>query len=203
MDNQTYLDQITASTKPTSSKKSFFSSQIFKIAALGVGLTIVIIIFGSILGNINNKERDLAEQLSLRMDNLTATIDEYNDSVKSSYLRSIGTSFSAILADTNRDLSDYLIQKYNFNPEKSNSNLVEKELKFADELNADLEEARLNGILDRVYVSKLDLQITLLLSTESDILSRTKNQSLQSIINKSVSSLESLQNNLAEYDNIN
>lgn len=201
MDNQAYLDQITASTRPSQSKQSPFSSLIFKIAALGIGLTVIIIIFGSLLGAANNKERDLSEQLSIRMTNLSETINTYNSSVKSPELRSIGTSFSTVLANTNRDLSNYLVAKYNFDPKKANQKMLQSETQLIEDLNTALEDARLNGILDRTYVNKLNLEITLLLSLESDILSRTTNSDLQNILQNSTSSLESLLNSTEKYNN--
>lgn len=201
MDRQAYLNQISQTTKPIEQKESVLSPKIFKFAAIGIGLTIFLVIIGSLLKNLNNKEFLLTQQLDLRTTNLIETIEEYNKQVKSPALRSIGTSFSAILSDTNRDIEEYLVQEYEFDPKKADAKIMKQETELIDDLNKSLENARLNGILDRTYVNKLDLQITLMLSLESDIISRTKKPELRSMLEKSSDSLKTLQNTIEGYDN--
>lgn len=205
MDGQSYLDQISQNTKPATPTSKFnlsgiLSSTIFKIIAGAVLFVILAIIFGSILSNANNKGKLFAEQLSVRLANLTETTSNCNEYLKNSDLRSFNAQFSTVLTDTNSKLSTFLAEKLEFNPQKPPENIAKQETDFINELNSELENARLNGLLDRTYVNKIQTQISLILSLEESIRERAKDLALAEILNSSASNLENLLNKLQTFD---
>ena len=192
MNNQDYLDQITASTKPSkigSGITSIIPPLALKFIIGGVALAILIIIFGAIFGNMGTKSEDIAKQLSVRLKNVSATIEKYNPETKSSQLRQLGSSTNSVLSDTKRSLDDFLLKKYNYKKPDEKSKMYTDETAHIEKVNNELEYARLNAFLDRYYVRQLLHQIELILSMESDINARTDNTDLINIMNNSAHSL--------------
>ena len=178
MDGQQYLQQISESTRPASkaSQKSgvsgILSSKIFVIGAIGLGLLIVIIIIGAILGS--NKG------------------GEYQQYVKSSGLRSNSASLNGVLTNTSRDLTSYLEAKYDFK-DKDISDAMEEEATLAkDELSNELFEAKINGILDRIYAHKMAYEISLFTAEEAQLMKESKDEALTELLNTSYESLNNL-----------
>ncbi len=192
MDNQAYLDQITASTQPTKgSGNHIIPPLVLKLLIGGVILAVLIIIFGSILGNLNPNAEELSKQLSYRLDNVNATIEKYNPNVQSSQLRSKGTATKTVLTDTKRKLDSFLEEKYGFKADpKSETATIEQ--KHIDAVNKKLENARLNAYLDRIYVHELSHQVELIMAMEADINAHTDNNKLKEIVNNSLNSLKEI-----------
>lgn len=198
MDNQAYLDQITASTKPAkNSGNHIIPPLVLKLAIGGVILAVLIMIFGLILGNLNPSTEDLSKQLSYRLSNVNATIEKYNPSVKSSQLRSKGTATKTIITNTQRELDDFLKEKYNFKADPK-SEIATKEQKQIDAVNKKLENARLNAYLDRIYVHELSHQIELIMALESDINAHTDKAKLKEIVTNSMNSLKDLDTSIQQ-----
>ena len=199
MDNMAYLQQIATPTdqKPKSPLSSLMSGKMIKILIALAALAILIIIIGTIVSSSNssNSERSKVEQVQLRSSNLIKTINTYNKSLKSSSLRSTGQSLSAVLTETNRELSNLLKSDYAVTDESDTS--LSKETKTSEEnyinkVNGDLETARLNANLDRTYARQMALEISLLSSLESSLLEKTSNASLKNILATSLNNLSPL-----------
>lgn len=205
MDNQAYLDQITQSTQADiSGKKPFFSPMVIRLLIGGVFLAILIIVIGSIWSGMNNKAEDLSKQLSVRLANVTESINTYNPSIKSSQLKSKGTSTKSILTDTKRKLDEELEKTYGWKKPDEKSKMFTDEKSLSDKLNTELEKAKLNALLDRTYIHQLPHQIELILSMESEINTRTKNDQLKSIMQESMKSLADVRTSLdAVADTVN
>ena len=200
MDNMAYLEQIAVSKKPAAPKQSFIHSKKFLII-LGVIVffALFLLIISSLLNSNSNKEPDAIAHLNLRTTNLLATLKEYNPSVKSSTLRSLGSSLSAQLTDLNRDVAPVAKELFNKKiPEK----ITEEETSFIDNLNSTLETARLNGVLDRVFVREFTLQIVLVNTLQSEILARTKDENLANALNGSIPNLKELHTQFEDYSEL-
>ena len=162
MDNMAYLDQIAAKPK---SEKSFP----FKNFLIGAGIAliaiIVFVIFVNILSGVTGKEKSLLYQTHVRSNNLITVLNDYTKHVKSSELRSLGTTLSTVLTETNKDLVAILTEKYDYeDTDLAKLPINEEETAHLTSLNNSLEEARINGLLDRTYSRDFALQIALLLS---------------------------------------
>lgn len=204
MDNFEYLNQISQANRPV--KHSFKSSTnpktglIIKLSVAGVVLFFLLMAIGSMLGSLGHKSNDLTKQIYLRSTNLNSVLTTYNRDLKSSQLRAIGTSLSAILTNASNQLSVYLTKN---GKDKDALALDEKttaqENTLIEELNFSLTNAKLNGVLDRYYDNQIGLQVSLLLAQTSKLLARTKDASLISIISDLHSSLETIHQSIEAY----
>lgn len=202
MDNLEYLNQISQSNRPV--KRSLKSSDrktnlIIKFSIAGVVLFFLMMAFGAMVGNLNTKSDDLAKQIYTRTVNLNSSLNTYNRDLKSSRLRAIGVSLSAILTNASNQLSNYLTA----NSKDKNIAIDEKtttsEAAIIEELNTSLTNAKLNGVLDRYYDNQIGLQVSLLLSQTSELLARTKDAELITIVTNLHTSLETIHQNLVNY----
>lgn len=206
MDGQDYLDQISATTAPSgpASKfdlKNIMSSKLFRIIGASVILLILLIIVGNILSSAANKGRNLAEQLEVRLTNLTAMLDEdCNTYLKDANLRSYNSSLSGILKNTDTQLTEYLTEAYDFTTKNIPAGIQEEETDYIEALKAELEEARLNGLYDRTYINSISTEINLIIALEENILERISSEKLIDILEQSISSLTSI---LESYENFN
>lgn len=206
MDNLEYLQQISKSNRPVAPAKPVRKFQqfslIIKIAIGGLIGFIAILILGLALGNMGAKSSELAKQIYVRANNLNSSITTYNRSLKSSRLRSISTSLSGTLLNTTNQLSNYLgslEDKSSTALVPSDAAIVTQETENLDSLNLALNNAKLNGILDRTYEHQISLQVSLLLTLESQLLGRSPEEPLRSIIQQSYASLSTIQTSFEEY----
>ena len=198
MDGQEYLNQITESNKPkkkAGNKKgisNILSSKIFMIGAIGLGALIVIIILGSILGGNKSNDKTLCYDLKLHLDGTSEVIQEYQQYVKSSILRSNSASLSGVLTNSSKELTDYLVDRYGFKDKDIDKKKVEAATAEKDEFANDLFEAKINGILDRIYAHKMAYEISLLTAEEARLMNTTNNETLKELLNTSYESLNNL-----------
>ena len=208
MSNLEYLNQISASNRTPGAKKGGFSlgnlnfsPTLVKVLIGGAILTVIMIIVGSILGGGSGapKERDTLDRISLRSGYLITTIKDYNKQIKSSELRSIAASMSSALTETNSTINNILKDEYDAKsnkPDKESTGTDEEAL--YNELNETLENARLNGLLDRTFAREMAYQASMMESLESDVLARTKKQSLLDYLPKSMNNFNTLS---SDFDN--
>ncbi|MBR2795735.1 hypothetical protein IKE13_01665 [Candidatus Saccharibacteria bacterium] len=198
MQGQEYLDQISAQVRPVkSTKPGIMGSKFFMIGMVGLIALVVIIIIGAILGGNKGGEKNLSYKLKLHLDNTASVISEYQPRVKSSDLRSHSASLYSVLSSTNRELTDYLTEKYNFKEKDINKDFVEEATLAMDGLEAELFEARINGNLDRIYAHKMTYEISLFMNEEAKLINSTSNASYKEILTRSYNSLSNL------YDSFN
>ncbi|MBR3137888.1 hypothetical protein IKG41_00890 [Candidatus Saccharibacteria bacterium] len=204
MDGQDYLDQISASNRPIKKKRSsFLSSKFFLVGAIGLACLIVIIIIGSVLSGGKNSEKNLSYALALHIDNTATIIKEYQSDLKSSNLRSSAASLSGVLADTSGKLTNYLSEKYNYKPNDVDQKIKEQATLEKDGLESDLFEAKINGVLDRIFTHKISYEISMLMTEEAKIQNSTKDETLQEIMSTSYSSLSTIYDKFNNYSETN
>ena len=138
MDSQSYLNEISSSVRPEKKSKHFnLSSNKFVLVGLicGVGIILMAII-GIVLSNSKAGVKEQAISLMLRLDSLSSVIDEYQPYVKSSDLRSNSASLSGIIKNTNTDLTEYIIETYDF--KSADDKVQEEEDARTEELKGEL-----------------------------------------------------------------
>ena len=199
MDDKEYLNQLSSTVRPEKkSKVSFMSSLYFKIIAGGVIGFILIAILGSILGNKGNVKSQLIA-LKLHLDNTSSVVSNYQKSVKSSDLRSTSASLYSVLTNTSRDVNDYITAKFGSKGSTPEKNVAEQATQEKDGLEAELMEAKINGLLDRVFTMKMKYEVSTFMAEEADIHNTTGDDKLREILNSSYSSLENLYNKLDSF----
>lgn len=196
MDNQAYLDKISAKNRPVKSG-GFLKSPIFKpllIGAIAVVIFLVMLIAKS--GNNNTLENRVAA-LQLHVDNLSTTMNTYQPSVKSSILRSNSATLKSVLSSTSSTLSNLASSLKKGKESSLDKNTKAKETALAKELEDDLFNAKINGLLDRTYARKMAYEISIITAREADIIKSVKNEDTKAALESSRSSL------LTIYDSFN
>ena len=198
MDNIAYLEQISASNRPAKSSGigDLMSPKLMLVLG-GVAIIAIIIIIVGMLSGSGTSGVDLISKINVRSDNLIETISTYNKQVKSSELRSITSSLSSVLTETSTKTSELLTSVYK--QKKVNESITKKEATYIEEVNTGLENARLNGLLDRNYVRELTLQTGLLMSMESEALNKIKNDDIKNVLSNSYANLANIYEILSSY----
>ncbi len=196
MDKKSYLDHIAADSRPQPvAKASLFPGKVIKFVIGGLTAFILIIILGFFLKTSSQKAEQLSEQLFLRNTNLLSAIEKYQPYLKSSELRAMSTSLATVLESTNAGLSAELKNP----PKKFNKSTIKSEELVLEELTSSLENARLNGLLDRTFAREFALQTAFLRSFESEIIERTKNANLQDTLEPSHASLTHINSDFTNF----
>lgn len=205
MDGQEYLNQISMQNRPVkkSGVSKLLSSKIFLVSMIGVVLLILIIIVGSILGGGKGGDKNLSFALKLHLENTEEVIQDYQPNVKSSDLRSSSASLYSVLSNTNRELTDYITEKYNYKESDVSESIVSDAELARDELETGLFNAKIGGTLDRTYALKMAYEISLIKSEEAKIINSTKNSDLAGILTTSYNSLENLYNKFNDFSEKN
>lgn len=203
MDNLEYLNHIAQSNRPVKARGAGAStSLIVKILLGGLVLFALILALGALMGKGSTKVGDLTKQVYVRTTNLDATITTYNKSLKSSQLRAIGISLSGTLANAAGQLSTYLSSKDSGkNALVPNEEITAAEAENSNTLNLALENAKLNGILDRTYATQMNLQVSLLMSLVVQLAARNQDQELAEILASYLNSLSTIEESLQNYSN--
>ena len=195
MDSQDYLDQISRSARPVKASKGgigdFLSSKWFKWGLVAVVLLIAMAIFGALMGNKVTPEEQCTD-LKLHIDGTVEAIDEYQQYVKSSLLRSLSASLKGVFTNTSSQLSSYMTNAFGWEDKNVKEAVREKANLARDELMNELFEAKINGLLDRVYAHKMTLEIYSVMNDEAGISNGSSDAELQSLLKNSYDSLNNL-----------
>ena len=195
MDSQDYLDQISRSARPPKQKQGglgdILKSKWFKWGMIAFGLLLVIMLFGAMLSGGESME-DRCIELKLHLDTTADTISEYQDDIKSSLLRSLASSLKGVFTNTSSQINTYLEQQYGFDDKHITKEQEEAAELARDELMNNLFEAKINGILDRVFAHKMALVIYGTMGTEAGLSKDSSDEALKSLISTSYDSLNNL-----------
>jgi hypothetical protein len=201
MEGQEYLNQLAAEARPEekSTIHKIFTSKFFIVIAIGIVLFIILAVIGSALGGNKKNEKSLDFALKLHLDNTAAVIQTYQPSLKSSDLRSSSASLYSVLSNTSRDLTNYLVEAYDFKDRDISSEIVDQATLEKDGLESDLFEAKINGVLDRIFAHKMVYEISAFIMEEEKIMDMTKNEALDELLATSLSSLKNLYGKFNEF----
>ncbi len=200
MDNQEYLKQISSTVRPEKKSTGFLSSALFKVIVAGVVALIIVLVAGSIITGSKPKVKDRVISLELHIDSTLSVISDYQPLLKSSILRSNSASLSGVLSNTNRELTNYIEEKYSYKASSSeNKKMKEEADAHKSELENDLFEAKINGILDRIFAHKMAFEIALIISDEKSIYDASGDENLKSMILTSYNSLSNLYDKFNEF----
>ncbi len=156
---------------------------------IAAALIIVIVVVIAFMSGGNNPTKQLT-RVGASAVNLEELTESANDDIQSSELRSINSSLTLTLTNTNRDLSEPLKkQKINIKNSKKNTSVAAVAAEYGS-VNERLEDARLNGLYDRTYVRELTYLLKTLHADMEELYNSSKSKSLRS-------TLETNDNNLA------
>ena len=208
MDNKTYLDQIAVKGENLQ-KTSILSPGLIKLI-IGAGIALIaILIIAAVLNGANNRPKDIARDVFVRMSALSAEegpLATYTRNIKDSKLRNYGNQVRETLRNSASKFSPVLETmnvSIEFNPEEDgleNGKTEDEDNVSVAQYKTELHDARLKGLLDRQFASKTSLQITYILNLQYQLRDRTKNEDLAAVIDASTKDLEQLQSLLTKYD---
>lgn len=194
MDGRDYLDQIASTVRPK--KKTGFSglaaSPFFKVIVVGIVAFVIVVIVGALIGGGKTSLKNQMIELKLQLDDTMSVISDYQANLKSSDLRSSSASLYGVLSNTSRDLQEFLQTKYGYKSGDEDEDLKEEANLAKDALETDLFNAKINGVLDRIYAHKMAYQITVITAKESSIHNASGDETLNSIIETSYNGLSNL-----------
>ena len=198
MDSQSYLNEISSSVRPMKKPRASLLSNKFVLVGIICLIGIILMaIIGSVLGGGKSGIKEQSIDLKLRLDSTSEVISNYQTYVKSSDLRSSSATLSGVISNTNRDLSNYLSETYEF--KSADKKVQEKEDARKQELEDELFEAKINGIMDRIYAHKMDYEISIILTMENKLYNAASNDTLKEIIGTSINSLQNIQEKFAGF----
>lgn len=194
MDGQEYLNKISASNRPAKKSKlgGLLSSKMVMWGAVAVVGLVIIIVIGALIGGNKKDVKSLGAALMLHTNNTAGIISDYQNNIKSSELRASAASLHQVLTVTNKDLSDYMSQKYSLQTKNISKDISAQANTEKDGLNSELFEAKINGNLDRIFAHKMAYEISLVGAEESRIIKATGDKNLKELLEKNYSSLENL-----------
>ena len=140
-------------------------------------------------------------KLDIHISNTIDVINEYQKDIKSSKLRGNSSSLNSVLASTKSNLDKYITEKYKIKDitKEADKDFITEATTNKDALTQELFEAKINGILDRVYAHKMAHEITLIASEEKTIMGQTSNETLKAILSESYDSLDKLYGEFNDY----
>ena len=206
MDSQDYLDQISRTARPAKPQKGgiggILSSKWFKWGLVALVLLIAMAIFGMLMGNKVTPEEQCTN-LKLRIDGTTEAITEYQQYVKSSLLRSLSASLKGVFSNTSSQLGTYMTEAFGWE-DKSVKEAVREEANLTrDELMNELFEAKINGLLDRVYAHKMALEIYTVMNDEVGLSNASGDEELNKLLQSSYDSLNNLYTQFNDFSETN
>ena len=92
-----------------------------------------------------------------------------------------------------------MTEKYSFKDSDIDKKIVEQATSEKDGLEAELFEAKINGILDRIFAHKMAYEISLFLAEEDQLASNAGDETLTGLLVTSSESLENLYNKFNEF----
>ncbi len=215
MDNMAYLQQIAAgnnSAAQKANKKGFnILSKIFSIWTLiaVVIITVVavaVVAISNAMNQVDVKDRELMQSSYWMSTYLVKnSIGKYERYVKNSDLRNMSASFTSILNEINLNEKNLLLSEYKIKLSNSSSKktgFAKKESDINTQLNSKLEDGRLSGTLDRVYLREMTMQIANMRSYQSEIAERTKNKKIREFSLKAHDNLNTLYKQFHDFKNL-
>lgn len=194
MDGQEYLNQISAQNRPVKKSKmsNFLSSKFALVGLIAVVALVVVIVVGALIGGGKKDVKNLSASLLLHANNTADAISEYQTHIKSSELRANAASLGQVLSVTGKDLEEYLESKYKLKLNNISKDISTQANTEKDGLTAELFEAKINGILDRIFAHKMVYEISMIGAEEAKIIESTSDTDLKELLKKHYSSLENL-----------
>ena len=184
------------------SRSGILGSPIFKALAIGIVLFVLIIVIGSSLGGSRASGKDQAISLKLHIDRTLTVITKYQPSVKSSVLRSSSASLYSVLFNTTRDLTNAMTDIYkDYKSGKEDKKLIDNADLEQAALDSSLSDAKINGVLDKVYANKMAYEISLITTMEANLYNSTNSETLMGILATSYDSLNNLYTSFNDFSN--
>lgn len=187
-----YLDSIA----PPPPRPGFFSGSFGKIFFIMIGIFVFAV---SIIIALSGQDQtaDL-QQVTVRMDNMSKTAKTVQKNFKSNNLSSTNTNFQLWLSG-NLTTAEDLLAKGGVKKTDYNKDMVAKEKKLIEDLDAKFEDARLNAKLNRVYASTMAGETEKLINLLNTMSKKSKSPQIRDFAKNASNNLKPLQESFSEF----
>lgn len=185
-----YLDQMAVPVKKPLEKKYLFA---------GIGVGVALLLSLALLMFTPQRTASIANEVSLytTMIDVEKSTDRSARNLKSSGMSSANSAMRSTLTNAARDMQTPLT-----NMGQDPSSLKSSATKppyHDDKLVTTLEDARLNGIYDRVYAREMNTKMKLMISYMESIEASNSRESMQEFIKKNKKSFEDIQKSVEDW----
>jgi hypothetical protein len=177
-----YLDQI-SSTQPVKTLNPFV------LWGLIGGLLIVAIVAVSLILSAGGDSSASLTSTAARFAALQDTTDDAQENLQNSDLRTLNSSLTLVLTNTNRDLAEPLKEQDIKLKDKKNKTISAVTADF-EALKNRLEDARLNAVFDRTYAREMTFQLKTLQSDMAVLYKKTNSSSLRTALQTADANLD-------------
>ncbi len=185
-----YLNQIAPQQK-----KLMLNSKLVIGLISGVVLLVIIAVF--IINSSATGPTQKIQTLAARLLTLQTISSDAQKTIKSSALRSINSTLTIYLENTNRDIVSPLA-KSGVDVTKIDKSITQQEDGSA--LKQKLEDARLNALYDRTYSREMTYQLDTVATLMQDIYSNSGNKTLKDFLQTTASNLQPITKQLSEFN---
>ncbi len=151
-----YLNQIA----PQQPKRPVFELNMRNVIIGGIILVVAVILLSVITSLFSGGQKESWHRLNARLATTATVVDEAGSNVKNSQLRMLNSDLKLQLANIRRDLPDVLSQ-LNVSAEPTASIIAQES---SEEMDARLEDGRLNAKFDSTYAREMTYQLAILLT---------------------------------------
>ncbi len=168
---------------------------------IGAVAAAVLLIAGWLMIASSQGPSDSTQLLSLkaRIATLQAIVDKRQKQLGDSDLRATNSSLSAFLRTATADIADPMAK--NGVKDTADKSITATETSVATALNSKLDDAQLNGTLDRTYASEMNYQIQTLSNSMYTLYASTRSASLKAYLDATDKSLEPVRTKFKEFAN--
>lgn len=138
--------------------------------------------------------------IKARIATLQTIADKRQRLLEDTSLRATNSSLSAFLKTANAEI-EVPMTRAGLKPNVTDKTITSRETALADELNQKLDDAQLNGILDRVYASEMNYQIQALSNNMYKLYTSTRSAALRDYLVSTDKSLEPIKDKLKNFSN--
>lgn len=138
--------------------------------------------------------------IKARIATLQTIADKRQRLLEDTSLRATNSSLSAFLKTANAEI-EAPMTRAGLKPNVTDKTTTSRETALADELNQKLDDAQLNGILDRVYASEMNYQIQALSNNMYKLYTSTRSAALRDYLVSTDKSLEPIKDKLKNFSN--
>lgn len=185
-----YLNQIA----PQQQKRGLSGKFLYILIGGGA---LIAIVAGFMIFSSGSSPTQKMQTLAARLTTLQDIASKSQPKIKSNVLRGTNSNLSIFLTNATHDMAEPF-SKNGVDVKRIDRNIETAEK--GDNLRQTLEDARLNAVFDRTYAREMNYQLDTVAALMSEIYNKTNSKSLKEFLNKTDDNLQSIKQQLAEFN---
>ncbi len=165
-----------------------------------IGGVLLLLIIVSIVNSALGSSKDPIQRLAARLQTTATIASDAQSKLKSTELRSLNSTLSINLTNTNRDIVSQLA-KQNLSLKTLDKTIVASEDGSA--MTKRLEDARLNAIYDRTYAREMSYQLETIAALIDQIQASTSDKDLKAFLQTTTDNLQPTQKAFSDFNAAN